>query len=67
LTWAPVAGIRETWTFPAVSTERLQLEAFAEAITAGTPYPIALEEVVQGVAVFEAVPISAVEGRRIAL
>ncbi|MEM9429056.1 MAG: Gfo/Idh/MocA family oxidoreductase [Pseudomonadota bacterium] len=67
LTWAPVSGIRETWTFPAVSTERLQLEAFAEAITAGTPYPIALEEVVQGVAVFEAVPISAAEGRRIVL
>ena len=55
LTWTPVSGVAETWRFPPVSTERLQLEAFATAITAGTPYPISLEDVINGVAVFEAV------------
>ncbi len=58
LAWTPVTGVREVWTFPAVSTERLQLEAFAKAIRSGEPYPIALDDVVNGVAVFEGVSTS---------
>ncbi|XWN33851.1 MAG: Gfo/Idh/MocA family oxidoreductase [Devosia sp.] len=59
----PVNGPRVTRTFPAVSTERLQLEAFADAIATGKPYPIALEDVEAGIAAFEAVPLSAADGR----
>jgi predicted dehydrogenase len=67
LTWMPVDGVRTTWTFPNVSTERLQLEAFAEAIRSGTAYPISLEDVVNGIAVFEGVSTSIAAGARVAL
>ncbi len=62
LAWTPVEGVREVWTFPAVSTERLQLEAFAEAIRTGTAYPISLDDVINGIAVFEAVSASVASG-----
>lgn len=62
LTWTPVDGAVEQWRFPPVSTERLQLEAFAQAITAGTPYPISLDDVINGVAVFEGVSTSLASG-----
>lgn len=61
LTWTPVDGVRETWSFPAVSTERLQLEAFAHAIVQGASYPISLEDVINGVAAFEGVSRSIAE------
>lgn len=67
LTWAPVDGVRTTWTFPAISTERAQLEAFAQAISTGTPYPISLDDVVNGIAVFEGVSRSIESGGRIVL
>lgn len=59
----PVSGPRVTHTFAPVSTERAQLEAFAEAIATGTPYPIPLEDVIAGVAAFEAIARSAPERR----
>lgn len=62
LAWAPVEGVRKSWVFPYVSTERLQLEAFAGAISSGTAYPISLDDVVNGVAAFEAVSISVATG-----
>lgn len=67
LAWTPVQGVQSVWTFPKVSTERLQLEAFAEAITAGVPYPIALGDVVNGIAVFEAVSTSIKTGGMVRL
>jgi predicted dehydrogenase len=67
LTWTPVDGVRTTWTFPAVSTERMQLEAFAASIANGTDYPISPEDVVNGVAVFEGVSTSIATGGRVAL
>lgn len=67
LTWTPVDGVRTTWTFPAISTERAQLEAFAQAISTGTPYPISLDDVVNGIAVFEGVSRSIESGGRIVL
>lgn len=67
LEWVPVEGVRQKWVFPQVSTERLQLEAFAEAITSGTSYPISLDDVVNGVATFEAVSASLASGARIVL
>jgi len=51
----PVNGHKVTHTFAPVSTERLQLEAFAAAIRKGEPYMIPLDEVIAGVAAFEAV------------
>lgn len=39
--------------------ERAELEAFADAISTGTPYPITLEQAIHGVAVFEAIVRSA--------
>lgn len=62
LTWTPVEGVRKSWAFPSVSTERLQLEAFASAISSGTSYSISLDDVVNGVAAFEAVSTSVASG-----
>ena len=45
------------------NTLRAELEAFAAAIEGGEPYPITPEEVLHGVAVFEAIVRSAAEGR----
>lgn len=67
LTWTPVDGVREVWTYPGVSTERLQLEAFADAIKAGAAYPISFEEVINGIAVFEGVSASVTSGARVSL
>ncbi|MEM0908707.1 MAG: Gfo/Idh/MocA family oxidoreductase, partial [Pseudomonadota bacterium] len=63
LTHQPLEGPRATHTFPAYSTERAQLEAFASAIATGTPFPIPFFDVVAGVAAFEAVSRSAQDGR----
>jgi len=65
LEFQPVEGIRQVWTFPAVSTELRQIEAFAAAISSGTAYPISATDVVSGVAAFEAVALSAADHRRI--
>lgn len=46
---------------PAVDTVRLELEAFAEAIRGGTPFPITPAEMAHGSAVFEAVTRSSAE------
>jgi len=67
LEFQPVEGVRQRWSFPPVSTERLQLEAFGAAIEAGGGFPIPPEDVVAGVAAFEAVALSAAQRRRIAL
>ncbi|PWJ21861.1 Gfo/Idh/MocA family protein [Jannaschia seohaensis] len=56
LTWAPVEGPRTRLTWPAVSMERQELEAFARAIRTRTCHPIPMREVLGGIAVFEAVP-----------
>ncbi|MEM8664838.1 MAG: Gfo/Idh/MocA family oxidoreductase [Pseudomonadota bacterium] len=59
----PVTGPRVATTYEPVSTERLQLEAFAHSITSGEPYPISLDDVIAGVAAFEAVAKSAAARR----
>src|SRR5262249_60646352 len=45
------------------NTLRAELEAFATAIEGGKPYPITPEEVLHGVAVFEAIVRSAADHR----
>ena len=61
----PVEGDREIRNFPACSTELAQFEAFAQAITEKAPFPISLDDVIAGIAAFEAVPISAANHERI--
>jgi len=55
LTWSPVHGERKFWNYSPVSMERLQLEAFASALETRAVYPIPLNEVINGLAVFEGV------------
>ena len=64
LTWTPVEGVTRTWRHPAVSTERLELEAFAAAIRRAAPYPVHEDDLLNGIAVFEGVSASlASDGR----
>jgi predicted dehydrogenase len=44
-----------------------ELEAFAASIAAGRPFPTPLDQIMHGVAVFEAVSASAIQGRKIML
>lgn len=50
--------------YPQISTERAELEAFADAIAKGTPYACPPEDALHGVAVLEAIVKSARSGRR---
>jgi predicted dehydrogenase len=50
--------------YPQQSTERAELEAFAEAIERGVPYPCPPADAVHGVAVLEAILASARAGER---
>jgi predicted dehydrogenase len=50
--------------YPQASTERAELEAFADAIERGIPYACSPEEAIHGVAVLEAIVKSAQSGRR---
>jgi len=67
LTWMPVDGVAEVWTYPEVSTEKLQLEAFADAIKSRSAFPVPPDEVINGIAVFEGVSASLKAGERIAV
>ena len=60
-------GTRVQHDFPPFDMERAELEAFAAAIEGRSPYPVPMDEVVAGIAAFEAVPRAATEGRRIRL
>jgi predicted dehydrogenase len=60
-------GIRKVETFEPTDIERAELEAFAAAIVRRAPYPITAAEILNGVAAFEAVEISARERRTIPL
>lgn len=54
-------------TYAPFDIERAELEAFAEAIAGTAPYPVALDQVINGVAAFEAVSTSAARGEMIAI
>lgn len=62
-----VAGARETIACLPRDIERAELEAFAAAIRGRAPYPISHAEVLNGVAAFEAVSLSAAAGQPIKL
>ena len=48
-------GSLQTLSFDPVDTEQAELEAFAAAIAGHRPYPVPLEEVVNGIAAMEAI------------
>ena len=54
-------------TFPETSTERAELEHFADAVREGRPLAVAGGDEVHGVAVLEAILESATSGKRIAV
>lgn len=62
-----LAGNTERMTFEAVDKERAVLEAFADAVQAGEKFVIAPEEIVNTVAVTEAVVDSARSGKAVAI
>ena len=67
LTTCMVNGHPTVIDYPQGSTERAELEAFADAIEGGAPYACSPDEAVHGVAVLEAVVRSARSGRREAI
>ena len=62
LTVSDLDRVVETTRFEPVDIERAELEAFADAITAGTPFAVSSEEAVNGVATLEAIVLSAERG-----
>lgn len=65
LGWKPVEGAQQDWRYPDISTERRQLEAFADAIRTRAAYPIPPEDIINGIAVFEGVSASLTSDMRI--
>jgi predicted dehydrogenase len=64
LTTCMVDGQPTVIDYPQASTERAELEAFADAIVHGTPYACPPADAVHGVAVLEAIVRSTRSGRR---
>ena len=57
--WLPATGDRQSRSYAPFDIERAELEAFADAITGRAPYTVAADELLNGAAAFEAVPLSA--------
>jgi predicted dehydrogenase len=64
LTTCMVNGQPTVIDYPQTSTERAELEAFADAIEKGTPFACPPADAIHGVAVLEAIMRSAESGRR---
>jgi predicted dehydrogenase len=64
LTTCMVDGQPTVIDYPQTSTERAELEGFADAIAGGSPYACPPEDALHGVAVLEAIVASARSGRR---
>jgi len=63
LTFRGLQGAPEKITLPAVDKEKAELEAFADAIAAKRPFLVPPEEAVNGIAVLEAIEVSAKKGK----
>lgn len=61
------SGDAQMRSYAPVDIERAELEAFADAISGAAPYPIPLDQVLNGVAAFEAVALSAARGAPVAI
>lgn len=65
LTARGLSGPPQTFTFPAVDRERAELEAFAAAVARGEKFLMSPADIVNGVAVLEAIEKSSARGRPI--
>src|SRR5882672_598002 len=63
LTFRGLQGTPEKSTLTAVDKEKLELEAFADAVAQKKPFVVPPEEAVNGVAVLEAIEVSAAKGK----
>jgi predicted dehydrogenase len=63
LTFRGLEGAPEKITLPAADKEKLELEAFADAITGKKLFVVPAEEAINGVAVLEAVVASVAKGK----
>ena len=63
LTVALIGQPPQTLTFPQVNSLAVLLEAFAETIETGKPFPVSTEEMLDVVSAFEAIIRSIGEGR----
>jgi predicted dehydrogenase len=54
----------ERRSLPEVDTLRLELEAFADAVEGRAPYPVPYDQMIDTVAVFEAITLSVAAGGR---
>ena len=63
LTVAPIGQEPQTLTFPQVNSLAVLLEAFAETIETGKPFPVSTGEMLDVVSAFEAIIRSIDEGR----
>ena len=52
---------------PGFSMERAELEAFADAISGGAPYPVTADEAVNGIAALDAIVQSAEAGGAVSI
>jgi len=59
----PVKGEAKTWQAATMDISRVALEAFAKAAAGGAPYPIPLDQAIEGVAATEAIIHSAASGK----
>ena len=57
-----ITGDRQSRTYASHDIERAELEAFADAIAGRAAYTVTMPELLNGVAAFEAVPLSAARG-----
>ena len=62
-----LSGDSQRRTYAPFDIERAEIEAFADAISGRAPYPIPLDQVLNGVAAFEAVPVSAERGQPVGI
>lgn len=65
LTVSRAGADREVTDFPPLDVERAELEAFADAVATGQPYPIARDEVLNNVAYMEAISRSIAAAGRV--
>ncbi|MGI9378447.1 MAG: Gfo/Idh/MocA family protein [Methyloligellaceae bacterium] len=61
--WVPREGDAATENLPGYNTLKAELEAFADSITDGVPFPVTHDEIIHGISVLEASVKSAASGQ----
>lgn len=60
-------GVRKTESFDAFDIERAELEAFADTVISGTPYPVTHQQAIHGVKAHEAIVRAAGTGEPVSI